>query len=41
VPVFIAIALVSIVLQPRLDRLVAEHRPAPEAHGTGLPRLFV
>jgi uncharacterized membrane protein YfcA len=29
VPVFIAIALVSIVLQPQLDRLVAEHRPAP------------
>jgi hypothetical protein len=39
--VFIGIALVSIVLQPRLDRLVAEHRPAPEAHGTGLPRVLV
>ncbi len=41
VPVFIAIALVSVVLQPRLDRLVAERRPPPDAHGTGLPRLFV
>jgi uncharacterized membrane protein YfcA len=41
VPVFIGIALVSIVLQPRLDRLVREHRPAPEAHGTGLPRVLV
>jgi uncharacterized protein len=41
VPVFIAIALVSIVLQPQLDRLVSEHRPAPEAHGTGAPRVFV
>jgi uncharacterized protein len=41
VPVFIGIALISIVLQRRLDRLVAEHRPAPEAHGTGLPRVLV
>ena len=41
VPVFIGIALVSIVLQPQLDRLVSEHRPAPEAHGTGTPRVFV
>jgi uncharacterized protein len=41
VPAFIAIALVAVVLQPRLDRLVAEHRPPPHAHGTGLPRLFV
>ena len=41
VPVFIAIALVSVALQPRLDRLVAQHRPPPEAHGTGLPRVFV
>jgi uncharacterized membrane protein YfcA len=41
VPVFIGIALVSIVLQPRLDRLVAERRPAPEADGTGLPRVLV
>jgi uncharacterized protein len=41
VPVFIAIALVSIVLQPQLERLVAEHRPPPEVHGTGLPRVFV
>jgi uncharacterized protein len=41
VPVFIGIALVSIVLQPQLERLVAEHRPAPEAHGTGLPRVLV
>jgi uncharacterized protein len=40
-PVFIAIALVAVVLQPRLDRLVAEHRPPPEAHGTGLPRALV
>jgi uncharacterized protein len=41
VPVFIAIALVSVVLQPRLDRLVAERRPPPDAHGTGLPRVLV
>ncbi|MET0510597.1 MAG: sulfite exporter TauE/SafE family protein [Thermoleophilaceae bacterium] len=41
VPVFIAIALASVVLQPRLDRLVADHRPPPEAHGTGLPRVLV
>ena len=41
VPVFIVIALVSIALQPQLDRLVAEHRPPPEAHGTGLPRVLV
>src|SRR5919108_3047515 len=41
VPVFIAIALVAVVLQPRLDRLVAEHRPPPDAHGTGLPRVLV
>jgi uncharacterized protein len=41
VPAFIAIALVAVVLQPRLDRLVAEHRPPPEAHGTGLPRALV
>lgn len=41
VPVFIAIALVSVVLQPRLNRLVAEHRPPPDAHGTGLPRAGV
>jgi uncharacterized protein len=41
VPVFIAIALVSIVLQPHLDRLVAEHRPGPDAHGTGMPRVLV
>jgi uncharacterized membrane protein YfcA len=41
VPVFIGIALVSIVLQPRLDRLVKEHRPAPEVHGTGFPRVLV
>jgi uncharacterized protein len=41
VPVFIGLALVSIVLQPRLDRLVAEHRPGPETHGTGLPRGLV
>jgi uncharacterized membrane protein YfcA len=41
VPVFIAIALVAVVLQPRLDRHVAEHRPPPDAHGTGLPRVLV
>jgi uncharacterized protein len=41
VPVFIALALVSVVLQPRLDRLVAERRPPPDAHGTGLPRAGV
>jgi uncharacterized membrane protein YfcA len=41
VPVFIGIALVSIVLQPRLDRMVAERRPEPHAHGTGAPRVFV
>ena len=41
VPVFIAIALVSVVLQPRLDRLVASRRPPPDAHGTGLPRVLV
>ncbi len=41
VPVFIAIALVSVLLQPRLDRIVAERRPPPDAHGTGLPRVGV
>jgi uncharacterized membrane protein YfcA len=41
VPVFIAIALVSVVLQPRLDRLVAERRAHPDFHGTGLPRVLV
>jgi uncharacterized membrane protein YfcA len=41
VPAFIGIALVLIVLQPKLDRLVAEHRPPPDAHGTGLPRALV
>jgi uncharacterized membrane protein YfcA len=41
VPAFIAIALVGVVLQPRLDRLVAEHRPPPDAHGTGVPRVLV
>jgi uncharacterized protein len=41
VPVFIAIAVVSVVLQPRLDRFVAERRPPPDAHGTGLPRVGV
>ena len=41
VPVFIAIALVSVVLQPRLDRVVRDRRPPPDAHGTGLPRLGV
>jgi uncharacterized membrane protein YfcA len=41
VPVFIGIALVSIVLQPQLDRLVAERRPDPDTHGTGLPRILV
>jgi uncharacterized membrane protein YfcA len=41
VPAFIAIALVAVVFQPRLDRLVAEHRPPPDAHGTGVPRVLV
>jgi uncharacterized protein len=41
VPVFIAIALLSVVFQPRLDRLVADRRPPPDAHGTGLPRALV
>jgi uncharacterized protein len=41
VPVFIGIALVSIVFQPELDPPVAEHRRAPEVHGTGLPRVLV
>ncbi|HEY7454181.1 MAG TPA: sulfite exporter TauE/SafE family protein [Thermoleophilaceae bacterium] len=41
VPVFIAIALIAVVLQPRLDALVAERRPPPEAHGTGIPRVLV
>ena len=41
VPFFIAIALVFVVLQPRLDRMVAEHRPPPDAQGTGLPRTLV
>jgi uncharacterized protein len=41
VPVFIAIALVSIVLQPRLEGAVSEHRPPPDADGTGLPRAGV
>ena len=41
VPAFIALALVLVVLQPRLDRIVAEHRPPPDAHGTGLPRVGV
>ena len=41
VPAFIGISLVLIVLQPKLDRLVAEHRPPPDAHGTGLPRALV
>jgi uncharacterized protein len=34
VPVFIAIALVLIVLQPRLSRLLARHRP-PSQHQAG------
>jgi uncharacterized membrane protein YfcA len=41
VPVFIAIALIAVVLQPRLDALVAERRPPPDEHGTGLPRVLV
>jgi uncharacterized protein len=41
VPAFIAIALVAVVLQPQLNRLVAEHRPPPDAEGTGLPRAGV
>jgi uncharacterized protein len=41
VPAFIALALVAVVLQPPLDRLVAEHRPRPDAEGHGLPRAGV
>jgi uncharacterized membrane protein YfcA len=41
VPGFIALALVLVVLQPRLNRVVAERRPPPDAHGTGLPRVGV
>ena len=41
VPVFIAIALIAVVLQPRLDALVAERRPPPDQHGTGIPRVLV
>jgi uncharacterized membrane protein YfcA len=41
VPAFIALALVLVVLQPRLDRVVRERRPPPDAHGTGLPRVGV
>jgi uncharacterized protein len=41
VPVFIGIALVTVVLQPRLEALVAQHRPPPDEHGTGLPRAGV
>jgi uncharacterized protein len=41
VPAFIAIALALVVLQPRLERLVAERRPPPDAEGTGLPRAGV
>ena len=41
VPVFIALALISVALQPRLDRLVAARRAPPDAHGTGLPRALV
>src|SRR5215211_2098293 len=39
VPFFIAIAVVFVVFQPRLNRMVAEHRPPPDAQGTGLPRV--
>src|SRR5215203_4567676 len=31
----------AIGYRPQLERLVAEHRPPPEADGTGLPRLLV
>ena len=41
VPAFIAVALVCVVLQPRLNAMVAERRPPPDAHGTGVPRLGV
>jgi uncharacterized membrane protein YfcA len=41
VPVFIGIALVTVALQPRLEALVAHHRPPPDEHGTGLPRAGV
>ena len=41
VPAFIAVALVCVVLQPRLNAMVAERRPPPDAHGAGVPRLGV
>jgi uncharacterized membrane protein YfcA len=41
VPVFIAIALISIVLQPRLDRVLAARRPPAHRQGTGWARLGV
>ncbi|HEY6781541.1 MAG TPA: sulfite exporter TauE/SafE family protein [Thermoleophilaceae bacterium] len=41
VPVFIVIALIAIVLQPRLDRLVADRRPPEHRQGTGWTRLGV
>jgi uncharacterized membrane protein YfcA len=41
VPGFIAISLVLIVLQPRLNRMLARRPRSERAHGTGIARLFV
>ncbi len=41
VPVFIVVALVAIVLQPRLDQLVADRRPPEHRQGTGWTRVGV
>jgi uncharacterized membrane protein YfcA len=41
VPVFIAIALVLVVLQPRLQRALADHRARAPAHGGLLVALTV
>jgi uncharacterized protein len=41
VPAFIALALVSIVLQPRLARRLAHRQPDEARQGTGLARLGV
>lgn len=41
VPVFIAISLVLIVLQPRLNRMLASRPRSEAAHGTGPARVAV
>jgi uncharacterized membrane protein YfcA len=41
VPVFIAISLVLIVLQPRLNRRLASRPRSERAHGTGVARVAV